>query len=255
MLTQQGNRIKTDKRDARLIAQCLSYGGYHPVYIPTGEDDAVKEYLRMRDDHKLALKKLKQQINAFVLRHGHQYSGTKWTIRHVTWLKKLELAPMYRETLDEYLASCEEQEAKIERYDKRIEEIASEARYQENAKKLGCFLGICSSFLGIGGGPINVALIIYLYSVGTKAATVCSLMTILFAQISKLGTVALSTGFLVYDLSVAPAMVIGAIAGGFIGASLNKRCSEQAVERAFNGVQLLVLAIAIFNIVRNLLGG
>ena len=142
MLTQQGKRIKTDKRDARLIAQCLCYGGYHPVYIPTDEDDAVKEYLRMRDDHKLALKKLKQQINAFVLRHGHQYSGTKWTIKHVTWLKKLELDPMYRETLNEYLASCEEQEAKIERYDKRIEEIASEARYQENAKRLGCFLGI-----------------------------------------------------------------------------------------------------------------
>ena len=73
MLTQQGQRIKTDKRDARLIAQCLCYGGYHPVYVPTGEDDSVKEYLRMRDDHKLALKKLKQQINAYVLRHGHQY--------------------------------------------------------------------------------------------------------------------------------------------------------------------------------------
>lgn len=142
MLTQQGKRIKTDKRDASLIAQCLCYGGYHPVYIPTGEDDAVKEYLRMRDDHKLALKKLKQQINAFVLRHGHQYNGTKWTIRHITWLKKLELDPMYRETLNEYMASYDEQEAKIERYDKRIEEIASEARYQENAKKLGCFLGI-----------------------------------------------------------------------------------------------------------------
>ncbi|MCD8020693.1 MAG: transposase [Clostridiales bacterium] len=49
---------------------------------------------------------------------------------------------MYRETLDEYLASYGEQEAKIERYDKRIEEIALEARYQENVKKLGCFLGI-----------------------------------------------------------------------------------------------------------------
>lgn len=142
MLTQQGRRIKTDKRDARLIARCLCYGGYHPVYIPTGEDNAVKEYLRMRDDHKLALKKLKQQINAFVLRHGHLYAGTKWTIKHVTWLKKLELDPMNRETLDEYMASYEEQEAKIERYDKRIEEIASEARYQENVKKLGCFLGI-----------------------------------------------------------------------------------------------------------------
>ena len=142
MLTQQGQRIKTDKRDAHLIAQCLCYGGYHPVYIPTAEDDAVKEYVRMRDDHKLALKKLKQQINAFVLRHGHQHVGTKWTNKHVTWLKKVELNPMYRETLNEYMASYEEQEAKIERYDKRIEEIAAETRYQENAKKLGCFLGI-----------------------------------------------------------------------------------------------------------------
>ena len=142
MLTQQGQRIKTDKRDAHLIAQCLCYGGYHPVYIPTGEDNAVKEYIRMRDDHKQAHKKVKQQIHAFVLRHGHQYTGTKWTIKHVTWLRKLELEPMYRETLDEYLASYEEQEAKIERYDKRIEEIAAEERYQKNAKDLGCFLGI-----------------------------------------------------------------------------------------------------------------
>ena len=142
MLTQQGQRIKTDRRDARLIAQCLCYGGYHPVYIPTGEDDAVKEYVRMRDDHKLALKKLKQQINAFVLRHGHQYAGTKWTIKHLIWLNKLELDPMYRETLNEYMTSYEEQEAKIERYDKRIEEIAAEARYKDKAEKLGCFLGI-----------------------------------------------------------------------------------------------------------------
>ena len=58
------------------------------------------------------------------------------------WLSKLKLDPMYRETLNEYMASYEEQEAKIERYDKRIEEIAAEVRYQENAKKLGCFLGI-----------------------------------------------------------------------------------------------------------------
>ena len=142
MLSTKGKRIKTDKRDARLIAQCLCYGGYHPVYIPTKEDDAVKEYIRMRDDHKQILKSLKQQINAFVLRHGYQYSGTKWTIKHVIWLSKLDLDPMYRETLNEYMASYEEQESKIERYDKRIEEIAVEERYQENARKLGCLLGI-----------------------------------------------------------------------------------------------------------------
>ena len=142
MLTQQGTRIKTDARDARMIAQCLSYGGYHAVYIPTEEDAAVKEYLRMRDDHKLALKKIKQQINAFCLRHGYHYEGTKWTLAHLKWLKKLELKGLYRETLEEYMASYEEQTAKIERFDRRIEEIAAQERYQEKVKRLGCFLGI-----------------------------------------------------------------------------------------------------------------
>ena len=90
---------KTDARDALMIAQCLSYGGYHAVYIPTQQDDSVKEYLRMRDDHKDVLKKIKQQINALCLRHGHHYEGTKWTIKHVTWLRKLELSTLYREIL------------------------------------------------------------------------------------------------------------------------------------------------------------
>ena len=142
MLTPQGVRIKTDARDALMIAQCLSYGGYHAVYVPTAADDSVKEYLRMRDDHKLALKKVKQQINAFALRHGFHYTGTKWTIAHWKWLKQLELSSMYREVLNEYMATYEEYEAKIGRFDSRIEEFASQSRYQEKVKKLICFLGI-----------------------------------------------------------------------------------------------------------------
>lgn len=142
MLTPQGVRIKTDARDAVMIAQCLSYGGYHAVYIPTEEDDSVKEYLRMRDDHKLALKKVKQQINAFCLRHGCHYEKTKWTIAHLKWLKGLDVSGLYRETLNEYMASYDEQTAKIERFDQRIEELASQERYQEKVKRLGCFLGI-----------------------------------------------------------------------------------------------------------------
>ena len=142
MLTPQGIRIKTDARDALMIAQCLAYGGYHAVYVPTEEDDSIKEYLRMRDDHKLALKKIKQQINAFTLRHGVHYSGTKWTATHWKWLKQLELAPMYREVLNEYMASYEEQTAKIERFDLRIEELANQEKYQKKVKKLTCFLGI-----------------------------------------------------------------------------------------------------------------
>lgn len=116
----------------------------------------------------------------------------------------------------------------------------------------GCIFGTCSMFLGIGRSPIDVA-IIYLYSTATKTASICSLLIILFSQVSKLATVALTTGFAVYNLSVAPVMVIGAIIGDFIGAAVKQHCSEEAVEKAFNAVQLLVLTIAVFNIVRNLI--
>lgn len=91
------------------------------------------------------------------------------------------------------------------------------------------------------------------FALALFATTVCSLVTILFAQISKLSTVALSTGFSDFDLSIAPFMILGAILGGFIGATFNKKCSEKTVEKAFNLVQLLVLGITIFNIVRNLI--
>lgn len=66
MMTKPGKRIKTDRRDARLISKCLAFHTYSPVYIPTEVDDAVKEYIRMRDDANSALARVKQQIIAFV---------------------------------------------------------------------------------------------------------------------------------------------------------------------------------------------
>lgn len=116
----------------------------------------------------------------------------------------------------------------------------------------GILLGIFSSFLGIGGGPINVALLIFLFSYDTKTATMCSILTIFFAQISKLGTLFIFGSLGSYDLRVLPWMAAGAILGGFLGATLNRRLPERIVEYAFNGVQLLVLAICVMNIVQSI---
>jgi transposase len=142
MHSEKGPRIKTDRRDAKLIAQCLSNGGYHAVHIPTAEDNAIKEYIRMRDDHKIALKKVKQQTNALCLRFGLFYDGSKWTGAHLKWLRALELPELIRETLNEYLATYDELTAKIARFDQRIQELANQEQYREKVKKLECFLGI-----------------------------------------------------------------------------------------------------------------
>lgn len=71
------NRVKTDRRDAGNIARCLAFHTYSEVYVPDDEDNAVKEYIRMRDDQKLMLKKIKQQILAFVLRKGKRFEGAR----------------------------------------------------------------------------------------------------------------------------------------------------------------------------------
>lgn len=138
------NKIKTDKRDAGNIAKCLAYHTYSPVYVPTEEDEQVKEYIRMRDDHKLALKKIKQQILALCLRHGLHYKEGKcnWTQKHLAWLKSLNLDGLLQETMDEYLITYGQLTDKIERLDQRIEELASGRTYHENVQKLRCFIGV-----------------------------------------------------------------------------------------------------------------
>lgn len=142
ILQPNGKRVKTDARDAEWIAKQLAWGSCTFVHIPTEKDAGIKEYLRMRDDHKSDLKKNKQRINALCLRNGYVYSGTKWTARHWEWLKKLELPEFVRETLDEYMATYQLQQSSIERFDARIEELAADGEYAESVKKLGCFLGI-----------------------------------------------------------------------------------------------------------------
>ncbi len=110
-------QIKTDKRDAALIARCLAHYDYSEVNVPTEKDEQIKEFIRMRDDHKLALKKVKQQILSLCLRHGIQYDGTKshWTQAHINWLRSLKLDDVDQETLDEYLLSCDYFTKKLER--------------------------------------------------------------------------------------------------------------------------------------------
>ena len=144
MLEQRSRkRIKTDKRDAEIIARCLAQHNYSPVHIPTAKDEETKEFLRMRDDHKLALKKVKQQILAFCLRHNYRYDGNShWTAAHLKWLRSLNPEALYKEILDEYLLTYQTLSDKLERLDKRIEELASQNEYKEAVNKLCCFIGV-----------------------------------------------------------------------------------------------------------------
>ena len=92
---------------------------------------------------KLALKKIKQQILAFCLRHNYCFTGNKhWTQAHLRWLRELKLEDIYQEILEEYLLTYSNLTDKLVRLDKRIEELAAGEEYAENVHKLSCLLGI-----------------------------------------------------------------------------------------------------------------
>ena len=139
-----GKKVKNDRRDARVIAQCLAYQTYKEVYVLSEHDEAVRGYLRMRDSHKKELKRIKQQIVAFCTGHG-LFSPTKsnWTVAHLKWLKGLKFNdPVEQEIINEYLSSYTYLCDKIKAMDVRIEVLASEKQYCENVKKLRCIKGI-----------------------------------------------------------------------------------------------------------------
>ncbi|MEK0153027.1 sulfite exporter TauE/SafE family protein [Tetragenococcus halophilus] len=111
----------------------------------------------------------------------------------------------------------------------------------------GLILGFLASLLGIGGGPINVALLILMFGVTIKEATVYSICTIFFSQLSKLGTITLTTGFALYDLSILFYVIPAAIIGGFLGAKVSRLISAKQVSRVFEAVILIVLLINLYN--------
>lgn len=114
---------------------------------------------------------------------------------------------------------------------------------------IGILLGSIASFLSIGGGPINVCILTIFFSMNTKEAAVNSIITILFSQGSKLITIAASTGFSSFDLSMLPSMVIGGIFGGLIGSKFNKLYSGESILKVFNIVVISLTILSLYNII------
>lgn len=135
---------KTDRRDARKLARCLAFNTAKYVYVPTKEDEAVKDYVRMVEDKKTAHTKVKQQLNHLCIRYGKIFNETRhWTKKHEAWLQKLDLGnEIANEALQEYLDAYFKGKNKIAELMKRIDELAMQDSYKEEVSKLRCIKGI-----------------------------------------------------------------------------------------------------------------
>lgn len=113
---------------------------------------------------------------------------------------------------------------------------------------IGIFLGILSSFLGIGGGPINLVVLFFFFSMTTKIAAENSLYIIFFSQIASLLSSILTKSVPDFEIATLIFMVVGGIAGGIAGRSLNKKIQEKTVDKLFIGLMVVIIFINIYNI-------
>jgi len=139
-----GDRVKTDKRDAAMLARLCRAGELTAVYVPDADDEAVRDLFRARCDAKEMEKTARQNLLSFLLRIGQVYSGGKnWTKMHWRWLESLSLSYSGQQlALQEYIDTIMQCQARLHRYEQMLHEVAQQWKRFPDVQKLQALRGI-----------------------------------------------------------------------------------------------------------------
>lgn len=115
---------------------------------------------------------------------------------------------------------------------------------------IGCLLGFLAAMLSIGGGPINVAVLLFIFGFSMKTSALYSIVMIFFSQLSGFTTVGFTTGFAAYDSSVLVLVFSTGVIGGLIGSKVSGFLSNDMANRVFEYVLFSVIFINVINIIK-----
>lgn len=123
--TKPGEKKKTDKRDARKLADMHRSGHLTAVHIPDVDDEVVRDVCRGRTDAVNDLKSSKKQLLSFLLRNGYRYpEKARWTEAHMRYLRELVMAhPTQKILLEEYIRRIDNAVEQIKRLEDQMDKI------------------------------------------------------------------------------------------------------------------------------------
>lgn len=124
-----GDRVKTDRRDSQMLARLHRAGELTSVWVPSAEQEALRDLVRGRADFVLLQTQARQRLNAFLLRHGKRFGGkSKWTLSHFRWLETIKCDfPSQQIVLQEYVDTVLHMQNRIKALDKQIELAGNES--------------------------------------------------------------------------------------------------------------------------------
>ncbi len=112
---------------------------------------------------------------------------------------------------------------------------------------IGLILGSFASFLGIGGGPINLAVLYFFFAMDSKTAALNSIFIIFFSQIANLLFTTLSGNLPEFEPVVLIIMIVGGITGGLTGSVLSHKMTNRAVDKLFMIVLIVIMILCVYN--------
>jgi transposase len=138
------DRIKTDAKDALLLAQLLQVGQITSVRVPTVSEEAARDLIRAREDVRGDLMSARHRVSKLLLRHGHvYYGGRAWTGAHEAWLHRIRFdQPGTRAAYEADLEAVEFAVARRDRLDAAIAVMAADSEFTPTVRKLWCLRGV-----------------------------------------------------------------------------------------------------------------
>jgi len=111
-----GDRVKTDKRDARRLARLFRAGQLSAVRVPTIAEEAVRDLCRARADMVIDRTRARHRLGKFLLRHGRVWrDGDNWTLKHEAWIRQQRFEERaLNQTLAHYRATLSAREAAVD---------------------------------------------------------------------------------------------------------------------------------------------
>jgi transposase len=118
-----GDRVKTDRRDAVQLARLLRSGDLTPVYVPTVDDEAIRDVVRAREDALKDIKAAKARLKAFLLRQDIRYEGrATWGPAHLRWLAEVVCpTPAQQIVFQEYVRAVSEHTERLQRLEAELQ--------------------------------------------------------------------------------------------------------------------------------------
>jgi transposase len=139
-----GDRVKTDRRDAVQLARLMRSGDLTPVYVPTVEDEAIRDLSRAREDAMCDLKAAKFRLKAFLLRHDIRYTGqATWGPAHLRWLSEVVCpTPAQQIVFQEYIRAVNEHTERLQRLEQELQEQVKSWRLHPVVEALQALRGV-----------------------------------------------------------------------------------------------------------------